>query len=400
MASSPLTRGSEAGTPGRRPGQSLLLSKRASHLKRLAALVGHALLLLVTSSSALAVLFIFYFIARDALPFFFTDEASVWARLREFFTGRNWYPSAEPASFGAFPIFVGTALVTLGAVAIATPLGVAAAVCLSDVLPFRLRQIVKPVVEMLAAIPSVAYGFFALIVLAPLLQDSGGAVLAGTWWCISVPVSALLVFVLSDIAAGRFSTEARRGVTRLLLAIGMFAIAGAGIFFVGWRLWSLEIESGTNALNVSLILGIMALPTIVSVSEDALQAVGRELREGAYALGATRAEALARVIIPAAGSGICAAIILGVMRAVGETMVVWMASGNAAQIPQPWCNLLQPVRTLTATIAGDMGEADHVTGSSRYHVLFAMALALLLVSFVCNLISERAIARSVAKLKA
>ena len=123
------------------------------------------------------------------------------------------------------------------------------------------------------------------------------------------------------------------------------------------------VASGTNALNVSIILGIMALPTIVSVSEDALQAVGRELREGSYALGATRAETLVKVIIPAAGSGILAAVILGVMRAIGETMVVWMASGNAAQIPQPWYNFLQPVRTLTATIAGDMGEADQVTGS-------------------------------------
>ena len=107
----------------------------------------------------------------------------------------------------------------------------------------------------------------------------------------------------------------------------------------------------------------MALPTVVSVSEDALQAAGRELREGSYALGATRAETLFKVVIPAAGSGIIAAVILGVMRAIGETMVVWMASGNAAQIPSPWFNFLSPVRTLTATIAGDMGEADQVTGS-------------------------------------
>lgn len=356
--------------------------------------------MLITSSSVLAVLFIFFFIARDALPFFFTDEGSLWARLREFFTGRNWYPSANPPSFGALSIFVGTGLVTLGAVAVATPLGVAAAVCLSDVLRFRVRQVVKPIIEMLAAIPSVAYGFFALVVLAPLLQEKGGAVLAGTWWCVSVPIAGLAVFVLSDIAAGWFGADARRGIKRLVVAVVLLGPVGAGVFLVGQRLRALEIESGANALNVSLILGIMALPTIVSVSEDALQAVGRELREGAYALGATRAEMLSRVVIPAAGSGICAAVILGVMRAVGETMVVWMASGNAAQIPQPWYNLLEPVRTLTATIAGDMGEADQVTGSSRYHVLFAMALALLAISFVCNLISERLIARSVTKLKA
>jgi len=151
---------------------------------------------------------------------------------------------------------------------------------------------------------------------------------------------------------------------------------------------AVSIDSGTNALNVALILGIMALPTVVSVSEDALQAAGRELREGSYALGATRAETLLNVVIPAASGGISAAVILGFMRAIGETMVVWMASGNAAQLPQPLFNLLMPVRTLTATIAGDMGEADHVTGSERYHVLFVMALLLLLISFTCNSVSE------------
>jgi phosphate transport system permease protein len=116
--------------------------------------------------------------------------------------------------------------------------------------------------------------------------------------------------------------------------------------------------------------------------------VGRELREGSYAMGATRAETLMKVVLPAARSGIFAAVILGVMRAIGETMVVWMASGNASQIPHPWYNLTQPVRTLTATIAGDMGEADQVTGSARYHVLFAMALCLLVFAFVSNLVSE------------
>ena len=153
------------------------------------------------------------------------------------------------------------------------------------------------------------------------------------------------------------------------------------------------MSSGTNALNVSIILGIMVLPTIVSVSEDALQAVGREMREGSYALGATRAETMLHVVLPAASGGIGAGIILGLMRAIGETMVVWMASGNATQIPKPWFNVLEPIRTLTATIAGDMGEADQVTGSSRYHVLFAMALLLLGISFACNLMSEWAVRR-------
>jgi phosphate transport system permease protein len=298
----------------------MVLSDRQRLRQRLLAAAGRGLLLLVTSVAALAVLGIIFFIARDALPFFRERGFA------EFFTSASWYPSREPAEFGALAIFAGSALVTLGAALLAVPLGLAAAICLSDVLPFGVRQVAKPVVEMLAAIPSVAYGFFALVVLAPLLQAHGAA-------------------------------------------------------------------SGVNALNASVILGIMALPTVVSVSEDALQAVGRELREGSYALGATRAETLLRVVLPAASSGIFAAALLGIMRALGETMVVWMASGNAAQIPSPWYNLLEPVRTLTATIAGDMGEADHAASSMRYSVLFAMGLCLLLFSFICNLVSERIVAR-------
>jgi len=143
----------------------------------------------------------------------------------------------------------------------------------------------------------------------------------------------------------------------------------------------------------------LALPTVVSVSEDALQAVGRDLREGSYALGATRAETMTKVVLPAASSGICAAIILGIMRAIGETMVVWMASGNASQIPSPWFNVLEPVRTLTATIAGDMGEADQVSGAARYHVLFAMALCLLAISFALNMASEWAVRRTRRKMQ-
>jgi phosphate transport system permease protein len=272
-------------------------------------------------------------------------------------------------------------------------LGVAAAVCLSDILPFSVRQVVKPVIEILSAIPSVAYGFFALVVFAPLLQQKGGPILSVASVLIGFPIFAMLTLVMSDLVTSR-APDKLRSLLRLLSA----GLLGGGL---GWlllvasrNLWSLEIHSGTNALNVSLILGIMALPTVVSVSEDALQAVGRELREGSYALGATRAETILRTILPAASSGILAAVILGIMRAIGETMVVWMASGNASQIPTPWYNLLDPVRTLTATIAGDMGEADHVTGSARFHVLFAMALCLLAFSFVCNLTSEHIIRRA------
>ena len=371
----------------RRDLSSLLLSDGARRRQRLAAILGNGFLLAVTSLSTLAVLFIFYFIARDALPFFRLEG------VREFFTSARWYPSAANAEFGALAIFVGSGLVTLGAVLVAVPLGVAAAICLSDVLPFALRQVVKPVIEILAAIPSVAYGFFALVVLAPLLQQHGGSLLSVAVWIVGAPPAALAVLVAADLAADRLPDRAR-AQGRWLLGAALGTATLAALALASRAASGVTISSGTNALNVSIILGIMALPTVVSVSEDALQAVGRELREGSYALGATRAETIMKTVLPAAGSGILAAVILGVMRAIGETMVVWMASGNAAQIPSPWYNFLQPVRTLTATIAGDMGEADHVPGSARYHVLFAMALCLLVFSFVCNLSSEWIVRRS------
>jgi phosphate transport system permease protein len=360
---------------------SLLLNQKAQRRQRIATMAGTGFLLAVTSLSALAVFFIFYFIARDAWPFFQLQG------FREFFTSARWYPSAGKPEYGVLAMFVGSGLVTLGAVLVAVPLGVAAAMCLSDVLPFSVRQVVKPVVEILAAIPSVAYGFFALVVLAPLLQQSGGPILGVAAWLIGAPVFALAIMVLADVATDRLPDPARTRMRWLVVAL-LGALAFAALFLLSKKLGGLRISSGTNALNVSIILGIMALPTVVSVSEDALQAVGRELREGSYALGATRAETLLKAVLPAAGSGILAAVLLGVMRAIGETMVVWMASGNASQIPKPWYNLLEPVRTLTATIAGDMGEADQVTGSARYHVLFAMAFCLLAFSFLCNMGSE------------
>jgi phosphate transport system permease protein len=375
--------------------RDLMLSRRATQWRRVTGALGHALLFIITSSSALAVLFIFIFIARYAFPFFFAGDVSLWARVREFFGSTQWYPTQEPAVFGALAIFFGSALVTTGAVLVAVPLGVAAAVCLSDVLPFWLRQYVKPVIEVLAAIPSVAYGFFALVVFAPLLQDYGGAILTAGWLIIAVPLAGLAILVLGDVGANWITAGSARRTVRIVLSAILTVLGMALVWVVAQQLLHVTIDSGRNALNVSVILGIMALPTVVSVSEDALQAVGRDLREGAYALGSTRAETLTRVVIPAASSGICAAVILGVMRAIGETMVVWMASGNAARIPEPFYNVLQPIRTLTATIAGEMGEADQSMGSDHYHVLFAMALALLTISFVLNTTSEWVTRRSV-----
>jgi phosphate transport system permease protein len=367
--------------------EQLLISEGARRFRRLGALFGHSLLVAVASSSIVALLFIFYFIMRDALPFFRIEG------VKEFFSSAHWYPSREEAEFGALAIFVGSGLVTLGASIVAVPLGVLAAVCLSDILPFSVRQVAKPVIEMLAAIPSVVYGFFALAVFAPLLQARGGNVLAVGAWIVLAPLALVSVAIASDVVASRSPARARAAARAASAALMGGAAVFALIALSGF-LSRLPVSTGTNAFNVSVILGIMALPTIVSVSEDALNAVGRELREGSYALGATRAETLLKVVVPAAGSGILAAVILGVMRAVGETMVVWMASGNAARIPSPWFNVLEPVRTLTATIAGDMGEADQVTGSARYHVLFAMALCLLAFAFVMNVVSEYAVRRS------
>jgi len=311
---------------------------------------GRAVLFLVTATSVVAVLLIFAFIIREAAAFFVNpaampalDTRSVGAlaeslvsyvaaaatatfeRLGELFGSTQWYPTRESPEYGLLAIVLGSFYVTVGALAIAVPVGLLAAVCLSDILPFRLRQVVKPIVEILAAIPSVAYGFFAVLVVAPLIQDY------------------------------------------------------------------LHVPTGTNVMNCAVILAIMVIPTIVSVSEDSLTAVGRELREASYACGATRAETMVKVVIPAAHSGIIAAVILGVMRAIGETMVVWMASGNAIHIPAPWWDIAQSVRTLTATIAGEMGET--VRGAEHYRSLFAVGLVLLVFSFALNLVTEHFLQR-------
>lgn len=282
---------------------------------------GRALLFFITFTSVISVLLIFVFIFREAFPFLLRPTVvESLARLKEFFTSTHWYPEAGHAEFGALALIVGSLYVTVGALLFAVPTGLLAAMFLSDIAGFHVRQICKPVIEILAAIPSVAYGFFAVLVVAPWLQNNLG------------------------------------------------------------------LNTGTNALNASIMLAIMAIPTIVSVADDALTATGRQIREASYALGATRAETLIKVVMPAAHSGIIAACILGMMRAIGETMVVWMAAGNACQIPTPWWNLASAVRTMTATIAGDMGET--VKGSEHYRALFMVGLALLVFTFILNITSE------------
>ncbi len=366
---------------------AFVLTPEKLRRQRIAKFFGEGFLLVVASFVAIVVLFIFYFVAVDAIPFFQQRGFA------EFFTSTGWYPADEPGEFGALAIIYGSGMVTIGAALIAVPLGISAAICLSDVLPFSVRQYAKPVIEMLAAIPSVAYGFFALVIFAPLLQNYGGPILMWAWWLIAGPFVLLAVIVLADLLTSRGGDGSQRKTMRWIATAVLGFLAVLFLFWVGKTLNAIQILSGTNALNVSLILSFMALPTIVSVSEDSLQAVGRELREGSYALGATRAETIVKTVLPAASSGILAAVILGIMRAIGETMVVWMASGNSSHIPDPWFNYLDSIRTLTATIAGDMGEADQVTGSARYHVLFAMGLLLLIFSFISNLVSERIVVR-------
>jgi phosphate ABC transporter permease protein PstC len=281
--------------------------------------VGRMLLFGITAFSVLAVLLIFIFVIKEAWPFIVSG--GLW----EFITSRQWYPEHTESEYGALNIIAGSMYVTGIAIIVATPIGLLSALFLSDISPFGLRQVVKPVIEILAAIPSVAYGFFAVLVLSPFLQKHFG------------------------------------------------------------------FDTGTNALNAGLILAVMALPTIISVAEDSISAISRHLREASYALGATRAETLIKVVIPAAHSGIIASIILGMMRAIGETMVVWMATGNANQIPDPWWNIAASVRTMTATIAGDMGET--AKGSEHYQALFAMGVLLLIFTFTLNIVSEYFVSR-------
>ena len=268
----------------------------------------------VSFSTVLIVLLIFFFVFQQGVPFFKNFG------ITEFFTSKQWYPEARKPEFGALSIIAGSLYVTITALILAVPAAILAAVFLSEIVSHKTRNLVKPVIELLAAIPSVAYGFFAVLVLAPFLQAEFG------------------------------------------------------------------LSTGTNALNASIILAIMALPTIISVAEDSITAIGRDLREASYGLGATRFETTFKVVIPAAHSGIIAAIVLGMMRAIGETMVVWMASGNANQIPSPWWDLTQSVRTMTATIAGDMGET--AKGSPHYQSLFAIGIVLLAMTFLLNIISE------------
>jgi len=233
--------------------------------------------------------------------------------------------------YGAVPLIGGTLLVTLGAIMFALPLGLGSAIFISEIAPKRLKAVLKSVSEIFAGIPSVVYGFFGLIVLIPLLK-------------------------------------------------GLFPE---------------HLDFGNSWIAGSIILGIMALPTIVSVSEDAMRAVPRSYREASMAMGATRWETTRKVVVPAAISGIAAAAILGIGRAIGETMAVMMVTGNNAIIPDPLWNFFEMLRTITATLALEMPEV--VAGSTHYSALFLLALVLMLMVLAINFIAKLVIKRSKRK---
>lgn len=259
-------------------------------------------------ATIIMVVLIFIFLFKESYSFFAGNN--LWSTI----TGTNWYPISEPPQFGFLPLIMGSVFVTAGAILIAVPLGLAAAVYIAEVAPPMLRDVLKSGIELLAAIPSIVLGFIGIVVLAPLIRN---------------------------------------------------------IF---------SIPSGLTALAGSIMLAFMALPTIVSIIEDAITSVPRNYKEGALALGATHLQTIKRVILPAASSGILAAVMLGIGRVIGETMAVLMITGNAALMP---VSILQPVRTLTATIAAEMGEV--INGSMHYYALFGIGLILFIITFAINM---------------
>jgi phosphate transport system permease protein len=237
----------------------------------------------------------------------------------EFLTGTEWTPLFSEKHFGVLPLVAGTALVSAIAMVVALPAGLLAAIYLSEYAPSQLRRIVKPLLEILAGIPSVVYGYFALLFVTPILQQF------------------------------------------------------------------IPTLSGFNALGPGIVMGIMILPLVSSLSEDALHAVPNGLREGAFALGSTRMQTTLRVVVPAAFSGISASFILAVSRAIGETMIVAVAAG---QQPRLTANPLVPIETMTAYIV-QVSLGDTPAGTLEYRTIFAVGMLLFLMTFLLNLVSNR-----------
>lgn len=239
-------------------------------------------------------------------------------KISDFLSGKEWFPTASPApQFGVVPIVLGTLWVSLGAILIALPFGLAVSIYSAELASNRLHKIIKPVIELLAGIPSVVYGFFGLIVIVPLIQ----------------------------------------------------------------KLFNLDV--GETGLAGSIVLAIMALPTIITIAEDALRSTPRAMKEASLALGANKWQTIVKVTIPYSISGITAGVVLGIGRAIGETMAVLMVTGNAAVIPH---TLLEPVRTIPATIAAELGEAPK--GGAHYEALFVLGCILFIITLIINLVVE------------
>jgi phosphate transport system permease protein len=263
----------------------------------------------LASISTLGLIVLFLFL--EGLPIF--NKVSV----THFLFGRYWYPTSDPPDFGILPLIVGSMAVTALSAVISIPLGVMSAIYIAEIASHRLREIVKPIVELLAALPSVVIGFFGMVVVAPFLQNL------------------------------------------------------------------LNLPTGLNLFNASLMLAFMSIPTICSISEDAIYSVPVEVKEASLALGATHWETISRVTIPGALSGISTSIILGMSRAIGETMVVLMVAGGAAMIPT---SIFDPVRPMPASIAAEMAEAPF--RSEHYHALFAIGIVLFAFTLVFNLVAD------------
>lgn len=261
----------------------------------------------------LILLLICFFLFAEAFRFFGTYGVF------DFLTGTAWRPGATPELFGLLPLLAGTVIVTVGAIALAVPVGILSAVYISEIAGPKTAEILKPVVELLAGIPSVVLGFFGLVLLVPRIQDVFG------------------------------------------------------------------LTTGQTALTGSLILAVMALPTIISVSEDAISSVPNALKQASFALGSNHWQTIYKVILPAAFSGISAAVILGIGRAVGETMAVMMVTGNMAIIPGSDM-FLSSVRTITATIALEMGEVAQ--GTTHYYALFTIGAVLFIMTIGINWIAD------------
>jgi len=301
---------------GEKPAPRLL--RRSRWLESTAEL----LVKVVSLVSILSVLLILVFVGKEALPVLTSAEVhkelTPGALLVPGAAGFMWQPVSDVPKYNIVPLFVGTLKVTLVALFLAVPLSVGAAVYVCEFAPKKWREYIKPAIELLAGIPSVVIGFFALIVMATWVQRI-------------------------------FGTEHRLNVL----------VAGAGLTFA-------------------------VCPVIFSVAEDALRAVPDSFRTAALALGSTRSQTLLRVILPAAMPGIAAAVVLGFGRAIGETMIVVLASGNAAILD---ASLGHSTRTVTATIAQELGEV--VVGSAHYHVLFMLGALLFLCTLAVNLMGER-----------